>query len=223
MADKIQRIRPYFDKEIGWVFDDPKFGIVKELLTDGIDTILDIVSAKHKFNKYAGFDVYFSDSEIHDFDLSFVKTSSIDIDQESEGVVYLCVEYDMIGWLCPVLFRYFDAAPKTIYIKLSNLCGELKREANKRGFDIIDASNSTIEIHEYDSKAVKLKMVDKLLSSNTDGRFYIRYLAPMHVQLSDWVSEISNKNYATDDVRSKIHITTKDENCSKFIVFENFS
>jgi hypothetical protein len=37
--------------------------------------------------------------------------------EESGGQWYRCDDPPMDGWLCPVLFRYFESAPKELYVK----------------------------------------------------------------------------------------------------------
>src|SRR5216684_394509 len=37
--------------------------------------------------------------------------------EEYGGNWYFSPEYEMEGWLCPALFKYFDKAPKEIYVK----------------------------------------------------------------------------------------------------------
>lgn len=36
---------------------------------------------------------------------------------EYDGNWYYCPEFEMEGWLCPALLKYFDQAPKEIYVK----------------------------------------------------------------------------------------------------------
>ena len=38
---------------------------------------------------------------------------------EMDGNWYKWEERNMEGWLCPALFKYFEAAPKEIYVKVS--------------------------------------------------------------------------------------------------------
>jgi hypothetical protein len=37
--------------------------------------------------------------------------------EEYGGNWYFSSEFKMEGWLCPALFKYFDNAPKEIYVK----------------------------------------------------------------------------------------------------------
>src|SRR5262252_9143342 len=38
--------------------------------------------------------------------------------EESGGNWYHSADLDMEGWLCPALFKYFTAAPKTLYAQI---------------------------------------------------------------------------------------------------------
>ncbi len=35
--------------------------------------------------------------------------------EENGGNWYYCADFDMEGWLCPALLKYFESAPPTIY------------------------------------------------------------------------------------------------------------
>ena len=37
--------------------------------------------------------------------------------EEYGGNRYFLPAFEMEGWLCPALFKYFDKAPKEIYVK----------------------------------------------------------------------------------------------------------
>ncbi len=37
--------------------------------------------------------------------------------EQDGGNWYYCKEYDLEGWLCPALFKYFPRAPLHIYVK----------------------------------------------------------------------------------------------------------
>jgi hypothetical protein len=41
--------------------------------------------------------------------------------EEFGGNWYRCDDPPMEGWLCPALFKYFDAAPETLYAKAEPL------------------------------------------------------------------------------------------------------
>ena len=41
--------------------------------------------------------------------------------EEIGGWWYFSSDYNATGWLCPALFKYFDAAPERLYIKAEAL------------------------------------------------------------------------------------------------------
>ncbi|MGI8907476.1 MAG: DUF6717 family protein [Candidatus Sumerlaeaceae bacterium] len=43
------------------------------------------------------------------------------MEEETGGNWYEWADHQMKGWLCPALFKYFDAAPKTIYVRAERL------------------------------------------------------------------------------------------------------
>lgn len=109
--DAVQVIHPYFDDIMqSWVFDDKDKGLEKEALIEGIDLLLDRASPDRK-----PLSVAFSNKSFgrcYDHILDFVTGDRI------KGCIYMDRTTGLNGWLCPSLFKYFDEAPKTIYIKI---------------------------------------------------------------------------------------------------------
>jgi hypothetical protein len=110
---QIKTIRPYKWEGV-WVFDDPAVGLDKEALVAGMPELIEIATAK------AG---------IHEPEKGFVALFSKDpfptaqvclewVREESGGNVYCWPEAGREGWLCPALFRYFDEAPRKMYIEV---------------------------------------------------------------------------------------------------------
>ncbi len=109
-------IQPY--RSAGtWVFDDPRVGLKAEPFVSGIPELIDKLVA---------------DAEIPDADKGFRLTFSsqpfpghqaVVVWRRSEGAGnwYYSPKYDMEGWLCPALFKYFKRAPKEIYVKAEAL------------------------------------------------------------------------------------------------------
>src|SRR4051812_29239457 len=94
-----------------WVFDDPAVGLSKEPFIAGIDTMIDRMTANIP-NAERGFRALFS---AHEFPGA---TEKLEWRRgESGGNWYYSDHYQMEGWLCPALFKYFTQAPKTIYVK----------------------------------------------------------------------------------------------------------
>lgn len=95
-----------------WVFDDPAAGLSKEPFIAGIDTMIDkaVVNIPHAER---GFRAIFSAAPFpgSQFKLEWRR-------EEAGGNWYYGDQFKMEGWLCPALFKYFQAAPREIYVKV---------------------------------------------------------------------------------------------------------
>ena len=92
-----------------WVFDDPAVGLVREPFVSGIDTMIDRLVASIP-DAERGFRLLFSSSPFPGY------TVKLDWRREEYGGNwYYAPQFDMEGWLCPALFKYFDAAPRELY------------------------------------------------------------------------------------------------------------
>jgi hypothetical protein len=100
-----------------WVFDDPSTGLNKEPFVAGIDTMIDKLVADIP-NAEKGFRAFFSAAPFpgHMVKLELRRP-------ESGGNWYYSPQFQMEGWLCPALFKYFPEAPKEIYVKVEPLPG----------------------------------------------------------------------------------------------------
>ena len=94
-----------------WVFDDDRVGLVREPFVAGvpemIDTLVsDIPDAEN------GFRLLFSAAPFPGYQkkLTWVRG-------DSGGNYYRTDDPPMEGWLCPALMRYYDEAPKELYVK----------------------------------------------------------------------------------------------------------
>jgi hypothetical protein len=96
-----------------WVFDDPKVGLSQEPFVSGADDIIDILT-KDIPNADAGFALVFSHEPFPGHAARFVRGRP-----EHGGYWYSWPEGGKEGWLCPALFKYFPAAPKELYVKVS--------------------------------------------------------------------------------------------------------
>src|SRR5438445_11083402 len=106
----INLIRP-FRYEGMWVFDDPRVGLDKEPFVSGADTMIDVFVADIP-NAENGFRLLFSATPFPGY------TAKLEWRREEYGGNwYFSPEFKMEGWLCPALFKYFDKAPKEIYVK----------------------------------------------------------------------------------------------------------
>ena len=95
-----------------WVFDDSRVGLVREPFIAGIDTLVDRLVAKIP-EAELGFRAIFSATPFpgHTERLDWRR-------EESGGNWYYNDHFKMEGWLCPALFKYFAAAPRTIYVQV---------------------------------------------------------------------------------------------------------
>ena len=98
-----------------WVFDDPTTDLVQEPFVSGVpemidDLVADIPDAR------SGFRLLFSAAPFPGFQrkLEWVR-------EEMGGNWYQADEPPMEGWLCPALFRYFEAAPAELFVKAEAL------------------------------------------------------------------------------------------------------
>ena len=118
---------PYLSGQT-WVFDDPRTGLKEEAFVLGASEMIHrLVRAKDIPNAAQGFALSFGDEPFgHDVELSWVTLSDaatatgLQISEASiEGNWYVgdVAGEQMICWLCPALFCYFDQAPKKIFVK----------------------------------------------------------------------------------------------------------
>ena len=106
----INVIAPYWF-EGTWVFDDPRVGLDREPFVAGVPGMIDRVVANIPGAR-DGFRLTFSASRFpgHEYEITWVR-------EEDGGHWYRLADPPMEGWLCPALFKYFDDAPTSIYVK----------------------------------------------------------------------------------------------------------
>ncbi len=102
-------IQPYWHSGT-WVFDDPARGLVREPFVSGVPEVLTDAVA-HIPNAKKGFRLLFAPQKFPGAEHEFVRTRT-----EYSGTWYKA-EDGREGWLCPALFKYFDAAPERIFIR----------------------------------------------------------------------------------------------------------
>jgi hypothetical protein len=114
--NSISMIVPY-KKQGMWMFDDERVGLVEELFVAGADVIMEQISA-HIPDAESGFRLIFSSTPFpgHQARMEWLR-----YDEDNPGNWYRWTGTDLEGWLCPALFKYFDEAPKNIYIKVEAL------------------------------------------------------------------------------------------------------
>jgi hypothetical protein len=106
-------IKPY-QWEGQWVFDDDRVDLVKEPFVAGADTLIDLaIERKGITDANKGFLMLFSENPFPgaDLQLEWVR-------EEMSGNIYRWPEEKREGWLCPALLKYFETAPKTLYVQL---------------------------------------------------------------------------------------------------------
>jgi len=110
MANVLMVIEPYWYQDT-WVFDDASLGLDKEPFVQGIPEMIDVL-VKDIPNARGGFVLLFSSQPFagYQVELQLVR-------EEYGGHWYKVKDYGAEGWLCPALFKYFDDAPDSLYIK----------------------------------------------------------------------------------------------------------
>jgi hypothetical protein len=94
-----------------WVFDDASVGLLQEPFVLGVDTMIDKLAADIP-NGDKGFKLLFSGSKFPGY------TTKLEWRREEMGGNwYYSFDYQMEGWLCPALFKYFHEAPREIYVR----------------------------------------------------------------------------------------------------------
>ena len=112
MTNALNVIHPYKWEGL-WVFDDARVGLDKEPFVEGADTLIDKVLEKKGIpNPEKGFRLLFSSGPFPNYDLKFEWLR----DGEG-GNWYRSPEFEMDGWLCPALLKYFEVPPKEIYAR----------------------------------------------------------------------------------------------------------
>ena len=94
-----------------WVFDDARVGLDKEPFVSGADTMIDVLVADIP-NAQKGFRLLFSATPFPGYQVKLEWAR-----EEYGGNWYFSPDFKMEGWLCPALFKYFEKAPKEIYVK----------------------------------------------------------------------------------------------------------
>lgn len=114
MANALIVIIPYW-YQYTWVFNDEAAGLEKEPFVEGIpemidDLVKDIPNAKN------GFKMIFSSEPFPNYqkELTWVR-------EDWGGNWYRAEDQLLEGWLCPALYKYFEVAPKKLYMKAESL------------------------------------------------------------------------------------------------------
>ena len=103
-------IYPYMHERL-WVFDDPAAGLVREPFISGADLIIDRLTAQIP-NAHQGFRLLFAATPFPGYTTRLEWRRA-----ELDGNWYYAAAFDLEGWLCPALLKYFAEAPRLIYAK----------------------------------------------------------------------------------------------------------
>jgi hypothetical protein len=108
----INVIYPYKRNGI-WAFDDPTVGLNQEPFVADVNVAIDrAVAMKEIANAEQGFRAIFSAGEFPGYDLKFDW-----LYEGNGGNWYRSADFQIEGWMCPALFKYFDTAPKELYVR----------------------------------------------------------------------------------------------------------
>jgi hypothetical protein len=118
MSNSIFIIQPYLFADT-WVFDDESRGLDKEPFVAGIPEMIQYAIQQNELPANTDrFRLLFSAEPFPKYQHKITK-----LGPEYGGTNY-CLEFAtgerMEGWLCPALFKYFDVAPDSIYIKMES-------------------------------------------------------------------------------------------------------
>lgn len=114
MKNQIRVIAPYW-LHGSWVFNDPATELVQEPFVSGVpemidDLVADIPDARQ------GFRLLFSSGPFPGHQRKLIR-----LREEFGGWWYRADQPPSEGWLCPALFRYFEAAPAELFVKAEAL------------------------------------------------------------------------------------------------------
>ncbi len=121
MTNSIMVIFPYLYNGT-WVFDDKSKQFDKEAFVAGIPPMMESLTSQIP-NAHNGFRMLFSAAPFPGCHkaLEWVRSEA------AGGNWYKETETDLEGWLCPSIFKYFDEAPKNIYVQAEPLNHSLDR------------------------------------------------------------------------------------------------
>ena len=98
-----------------WVFDDIRLGLVKEPFIAGIPEMIDKM-VEDIPNADKGFRLIFSARPFPNYEAKLIWTK-----KQNGGNWYHCDQYNIDGWLCPAMYKYYGEAPKELYGKAEAL------------------------------------------------------------------------------------------------------
>ena len=112
VTNQIGVIAPYWlDSASTWVFDDEAVDLQQEPFVSGVPEMIDDL-VREIPNARAGFRLLFSAAPFPGWQRQLIWTR-----EEFGGNWYRTEEPPAEGWLCPALFRYFEQAPRELFVR----------------------------------------------------------------------------------------------------------
>ncbi len=94
-----------------WVFDDPSAKLVREPFVAGVPEMIDVL-VKDIPGATNGFRLLFSAQPFPGYQKKLKWLRG-----DMGGNYYRMDEPSMEGWICPAMFRYYQTAPKELFVK----------------------------------------------------------------------------------------------------------
>lgn len=109
-ANALMVIMPY--RHAGtWVFDDPNTGLVREPFVAGVPEMLEML-VRDIPGATNGFRLLFSAQPFPGYQKKLTWLRG-----DMGGNYYRMEAPTMEGWICPAMFRYYETAPKELYVR----------------------------------------------------------------------------------------------------------
>lgn len=106
--NQVNVLYPYRSSFGVWAFDDAEVGLQGEPFVGAINTMIDMFTGGDTKAIF-----YISHSPIGEQTLSLTK--------EDDNGHYSLDGTDIVGWLCPATFKYFEGYPEKIYARIERL------------------------------------------------------------------------------------------------------
>jgi hypothetical protein len=98
-----------------WVFDDPRFGLVREPFVAGVPAMIDALVADIP-DAADGFRLTFSALPFPGFQKKLTWLRG-----DMQGNYYRIDDPPLEGWICPAMFKYYDKPPAELYVEAQPL------------------------------------------------------------------------------------------------------
>jgi hypothetical protein len=94
-----------------WVFDDNSAGLVQEPFVAGVPEMIDVI-VKDIPTADEGFRLLFSAKPFPEYQKKLIWLRG-----DQGGNYYRFEDSEMEGWICSAMFKYYETAPKELYVK----------------------------------------------------------------------------------------------------------